>query len=171
MRALIISFAFVVIITSAIGDETAYNKARLKELRGIKIETVASVAVARLSQSNKPTSGGNDSHFHGYEVSTKWKLLGAKEAAGVVAILRDTIDPLIAAYASAGSDSLVELSSLCLPHPGYAVHVVTENGFRDFAICLECGEAYVFAGTHKAIKLHFSDANNAALRACYTAEL
>ena len=162
---------FIVFVGAAFGDEAArvHNLNRLDELRSIAVDQVAGVKVAKIqtAEGSKQSRG----EFHGYIATSKWRELRVDDADLLLRTLTEVIDGWIDVYKKAGDEDVVELSSFCVPKPGYGIHLQTKGGSRDFAVCLECGEMYVFGKRKTAVVVHLREEQTARLKRCYLDEL
>src|SRR3954470_21028885 len=116
---------------SAASEIVAYNAVAFKK--------VNSVSVAKLDGSQRLVFRRFlKRSFHHYRLLSEWKRPDPFTSQAIAKILMQQIDERIAIYASAGDHEVIEISSFCIPRPGFAVKLETDHGSRDFLICIEC---------------------------------
>jgi hypothetical protein len=87
------------------------------------------------------TDNGNGS-FHGYKVTSAWLPLDGYERTDLTDLLRKRTFEQIVVLTAPG-DGPITLAPLCF-EPGYAVHLETDKGPREFVICLKCSYIYEY---------------------------
>ncbi len=154
-------------VTSASGasSEAAFNSEQLALFTNVVYSSVKSVKVAKLNPRVEKAS-----RFHNVSLDSKWVDLDISSGAGLAELLKTPILFWADAYAHAGSNQVMMLMPFCVPKPGYAVHLETDKGSRDFVICLECGIVDVFGEKGKAAEFCLEDEVVSKLRAYYNNE-
>jgi len=162
-------------LSNAGSAEAVDNVARLAQFRAIMFSEVKSAEVAMLD-SKKPHGlpGLFKSKFHGRVMTTHWQKITGAEAGKMALVLRGRIAFWVHAYANAGPGTIAELSSFCIPNPGYAIHLETDQGTRDFLVCFECGIIDAFGDqadrTHYSIEYSIEQPDSERLRSAYEEE-
>jgi hypothetical protein len=122
----------------ALADEASVN------WRDFSFSEAKTARVAMISGRN---SGGGS--FHGYKVTSAWRPLDGYERADLTDLLRKRTLEQIAVLIAPG-DGPITLAPLCF-EPGYAVHLDTDKGPREFVICLKCSYIYEYDGKGKEL--------------------
>jgi hypothetical protein len=83
--------------------------------------------------------------FHGYNRVTDWRVVDKKTTADLAAVLAGAVraDLALARQPHKEGEATIWFHSFCF-NPGYAVRLQSERGWREFLVCLECDEIYVF---------------------------
>jgi hypothetical protein len=150
-------------------DVAADNAARFHAYQAVAFSTAKSVTVAQLDGSHRLGFGRLFAHaFHGFRLISEWKKLDAKEAEKISMVLRERIESGVRAYSpSAGDNTIIELSTFCIPKPGFAVKIETKRGAREFLICLECGDVVAFGEGVKGVEFSLASEITAELKDVY----
>jgi hypothetical protein len=147
------------------------NAAELAGFRAAAFGNVKSVLVAKILDPKKhEMAEPPKTLFHGFAVISNWQPVDPDSRLQLAGILRAPIAHLIKAYESAGAADVVRLSSFCLPDPGYALHFETDQGPRDFTVCLECDQIEVYGPNHRQANFSVDDEPLAQLRRYYQKE-
>ncbi len=155
----------------AVRADAADNAGQLASFRAVAFGKVTSASVAKIIDLRMhKLAAPNGGDFHGFAVISPWQALEPKSREALAALLRSPIDYWVMAYATAGNAELVKLSSLCLPDPGYAVHLETDRGPRDFAICLLCDDVVAYGERGKSADFSLDAGPLKALKKCYRGE-
>jgi hypothetical protein len=107
--------------------------------RDFEFSEAKSARVAKIAGRNS-----GEGSFHGYKVASDWHPLEGYERTDLAKILRKRTMEQIAILA-APADGPITLAPLCF-EPGYAVHLDTDKGSREFVICLKCSYIYEYDG-------------------------
>ena len=108
----------------------------LRTLSALEFAAATSVSIATLKGTSKAPGA-----FHGYQRVTNWHAADAEAGSAIAALLAETVRVDLAQARQPGER--VSLHSFCF-NPGYAVRLQSERGPREFLVCLECDEMYVF---------------------------
>jgi hypothetical protein len=147
------------------------NKKMLTRLEAVGFSDVKSASVARIIAPEKHHLAKQGAGaFHGYNVISNWQSVNDPSRFEVADLLKKRIDSLVNAYANAGDNGVFEPESFCIPDPGYAVHLETDKGPRDFAICLECEQVDAFGDQGKSVNFGVDAGQTATLKRNYYAE-
>jgi hypothetical protein len=158
-------------LSSGLYADAARNAAELANFRAVAFGNVRSVSVAKILDPKKHEMAEPPKNlFHGFALVSDWQTVDPDSRLRLAGILREPIRARLKAYESAGDADVAELSSFCLPDPGYAIHLETDEGPRDFVICLECDDLTAYGKSQS--RAHFSIENEplATLKKYYQKE-
>lgn len=109
-------------------------------LSALEFSNASSVAIAGVKGESKAAEA-----FRGYRRVTAWRTPDRTTTTELAALMSEIIRGDLTAERQPlkpGEDR-VRLHSFCF-NPGYAVRLKSDHGSRDFLVCLECDEMYVF---------------------------
>ena len=106
--------------------------------------------------------------FHGYKLTSEWRHLDEASRTEVAAFLKKRVSKQIAVLGAPGDEPII-LTPFCFD-PGYAIHLVTKEGPRDFVICLKCAFLYVYDNKGHELGMDLDSALLTALKASYLDE-
>jgi len=147
------------------------NAAELASFRAVAFGQVRSVSVARILDAKKhELSEPPKNLFHGFALLSNWQTADPESRLQIASILRTPILWWVKAYESAGGNEVPKLSSFCVPDPGYAIHLETDQGPRDFVVCLECDSLIAYSPDQHRAEFSLEDDPLAQLKRCYQKE-
>jgi hypothetical protein len=151
--------------------DAAHNAAELAGFRAVAFGNVRSASVAKILDPKKHEMAEPPNNlFHGFALVSSWQTVDPDSRLQLAAILRVSILSWVKAYESAGGADVVKPSSFCLPDPGYAIHFETDQGPRDFIICLECDEITAYGANQSRAKFSLENESLAQLKENYQKE-
>ena len=157
------AWLFFVGLGSGLYADVTGPAADLAAFRAVAFGNVRSASVAKLLDPKKHEMPEQPKNlFHGFALVSAWQTVDPDSRLGVAGILREPIQARIKAYEAVGGQEVRETSPFCLPDPGYGVHLETDQGPRDFVICLECDEVTGYDG--KQMSARFSLENDALVK-------
>jgi hypothetical protein len=133
------------------------------DLRGLDFSESQVASVAKIEGSSKASDA-----FHGYKLASEWRRLDGASRTEVAAFLKKRISKQIAMLGAPG-DEPITLTPFCFD-PGYAIHLVTKEGPRDFVICLKCAFLYVYDNKGHELGMDLDSVLLTELKASYLDE-
>jgi hypothetical protein len=162
---------------NAIEATSEHNREYLSNFAAIAFSEVKSISVAQVYDTNGPILNAGEAapkpvtigDYHGYPLISKWRQVDDQSQKELARLLKRPIDFWVKTYAEAGDKDVLVNVSFCMPDYGYAMHLETNEGPRDFLICLQCGQIAAFAGNHRA-DFDLKDSDLVRLKAFYLDE-
>jgi hypothetical protein len=160
-HTIFVACALVALSLSADGPQSG----RPADLDDLAFTAVKGASVAKLNGISLSGRG-----FHNYNVVSEWRILDGDSAREIGNLLRDRISQQLALLAGAGIyNTGVVLAPFCFD-PGYAVHLETDKGRRDFVICLKCTYIYGYDAKGTELGMDPDSGMLTKLKACYLDE-